>query len=548
MYFLLWLLIAVYFGCLAACNVCFAARMPGAISRWLAIGVIGTFLSLLLTLLGFFMWLWEFDDHGWFSPCQTCCGNPKIMEGNFYPYATLAITIVGSHFGLAYWGLQKMGGRPRAAEWSMRRLLAVSLVFLIAAGMNYQAMDRKAKAELSRAHADSIEHLVRIHGPPIPDLENGWLTYKSIDRAVIEADLPPAYRTWRQNKAEWDWAFPSNDPTVSTYAILIAPAIPQIRAAADFPSCQAPLVIFPVGAFEPINTQTTSQLRPLGWILAFDAYYQAAQNQSHETVQDVLAMRRISEHLAQDLDRYSLYASLGCEDASTDIIKFHLQRYLFSESDLTSLAQAVTPHRSVYLPRYLQANEQQYRGTYASLYLTSKINFQYGSDSFRMSFGRVFLAQYDFHILAMTEKLRSVPAEQNPKQLLAAADHQARWFPYLNTGYLSVTFLDDSSGLLRSIVRTETRSQLARTGIAAYLFALKEARFPESIRELQGFQPDLNLTDPCSGEPLKLVNEGDKFTIYSVGLNQQDDFGSIGTDRDQEHTDIVFTLNLPPAF
>lgn len=493
------------------------------------------------------MWQWEFDDHGWYSACQCCYGNPKIMEGNFYPYATLAITIVGSHFGLAYWGLQKIGGRPRAAEWSMRRLLAVSLAFLIAAGMNYQAMDRKAKAELSRAHADSIEQLIRIHGPPIPDLENGWLTYKSIDRAVIEANLPPAYRTWRQINDEWNQAFPSNDPTVSTYAILIAPAIPQIRAAADFPSCQAPLVIFPVGAFEPIDTQLTSQLRPLGSILAFDAYYQAAQNQSHETVQDVLAMRRISEHLAQDLDRYSLDASLSCENASTDIIQFHLQRYLFSESDLTSLAQAVTPHRSVYLPRYLQANAQLPRGTYASAYLTSNINFQYGSDSIRLSLGRVFFAQYDFRILAMTEKLCSVPAEQSPKQLLAAADHQARWFPYLNTGYLSVTFLDDSSGLLRSIVRTETRSQLTRAGIAAYLFALKEARFPVSIRELQAFQPDLNLTDPCNGAPLKLVNEGDKFTIYSVGLNQHDDFGSIGTDRDQEHTDIVFTVNLPPS-
>lgn len=547
MYFLLWLFIALYFGFLAACNVCFAARMPGAVSRWFAIGINGTFLSLILSLLGFFLWQWEFDDQGWFSACQSCYGNPKIMEGNFYPYATLAITIVGSHFGLAYWGLQKIGGRPRAAEWSMRRLLTISLAFLIAAGLNYQAMDRKAKADLSRVHADSIEQFKRIHGPPIPDSENAWSTYKSIDSAVIASSLPPAYMTWRQIEYENKGAFPSTDPTVSTYATQIAPAIPQIRAAAEFPSCQAPLIIFPVGAFEPIDTQTTSQLGSLGRILAFDAYYQSAQNQSHEAVQDVLAMRRISEHLAQDLNQYSLSSSLGCENVSTDIIQFHLQRYLFSESDLTFLAQAVTPHRSVYLPRYLQANAQLSRGTYASLYLSSNINFHFFSDSSRSAIGRVFFAQYDFRILAMAEKLRSIPDEQTPQQLLAAADHQAMWFPYLNTGYLSVIFLDDSSDLLRSIVKTETRSQLTRAGIAAYLFALKEARFPESIRELQAFQPDLNLTDPCSGDPLKLVNEGNKFTIYSVGLNQRDDCGSVGTYYSQEHSDIVFTLNLPPS-
>lgn len=547
MYFLLWLFLALYFGFLAACNVCFAARMPGRFSRWFAIGVNGTFLSLLSIILGFFMWVWEFDDRGLFAACQGCYGNPKVMEGNFYPYITLAITIVGSHFGLAYWGLQKIGGRPRAAGWSMRRLLAISLAFLIAAGTNYQVMDRKAKAGLLHVYTDSVEQIKQIYGPPIPDSENGWSSYKRIDSAGINANFPPAYITWLQVEDDKKWSFPSNDPTVANFATLIVPAIPEIRAAAEFPSCQAPLEIHPIGAFQPADTQTQSQLAPLGRILAFDAYYQADQNRPQETVQDVLAMRRISHHLAQDVNRYSLLSSLGLERTSNDIIQLHLQRFLFSESDLNALAQAVTPHRNASLPRYLQANAQLPRGSYASFYQSSNFTHGFRSDIFCLALGRVFFAQYDFRVLDMAEKMRSVPAEQNPQQLLAAADHQAMWYPYLRTGYMSVIFLDDTSGDLRSIVKTETQSLLTRAGIFAYLFALREARFPQSIRELQAFQPDLNLTDPYSGDPLQLVNEGEKFTIYSVGLNRRDDCGAVGTYYSQEHTDIVFTLNLPPS-
>ena len=96
-------------------------------------------------------------------------------------------------------------------------------------------------------------------------------------------------------------------------------------------------------------------------------------------------------------------------------------------------------------------------------------------------------------------------------------------------------------------LRAKANLRCAATGIAVERFRLASGRWPDSLEELpRNLLPAIPL-DPFDGKPLKFVQRADGVTIYSVGLDEQDDGGAIpiGKTTNEPGQDVGFRLYNP---
>lgn len=548
MYFLFWLSLAAYFGFLSAMNVRFAARLPSVIFRWLAIVIHG---MLLLSLLGYFGIYVYVADYGasnrFLASFSENVEQAPISEGLFFPYLLLAGTIVSTFIFLSIFGFRKCDAKPHAATWPSMPILLASLASLFGAGMVYRTLDRIATADLFRHDAAAVQQLQQIYGPDISEEKNAWATYTVIGDLDSLQPFPPFYQAWNYQNPQ---TFPAEDPSLLPFMEKIQPTIIKLRAASEIPHLQSPNRIMPVGSLECITFEPTIS-DSFVWrkLLCFDAYFQATQNHSHEATQNILAMQRIANQAAQHQDKHSLAHSLDGEKSAAIAIESLLGKHLFSRSELIQLSNGFSKNKMKRLATALEVDRLNTRRDYITWY-TDSICDGFDPGDVMCDVGRVFFAQHNLAVVNRESNHRSKTLQQDSWNVQQSAIQREFVTPAAYTGY----FCESNScyghpivGFIVDTVLCEARIRLTQAGIAAYLFALQEGRFPKTLAELHTFDPTLNLTDPCSGKPLKMIHHAEKLFLYSVGENQRDD-QPFPNEYPTRHDDIFFTIHLPPVF
>ena len=88
------------------------------------------------------------------------------------------------------------------------------------------------------------------------------------------------------------------------------------------------------------------------------------------------------------------------------------------------------------------------------------------------------------------------------------------------------------SAAARSAARAQATVNLARVAIALERNRLEHGSLPERLEELAPRFLDPVPPDPVTGQPLRYRrDEGDRFTLYSLGMNRQDDGGAVPVTR-----------------
>jgi len=540
MYFLLWLFIAFYFACLAACNVCFAARMPGVISRWLAISVTSILLLAIMLNIGCYVFIYEYGGTPFLSQFNYAYDDPRpVLQGHFFPYLALATTILGIQFALGIWGLRKIDNQLRAARWPLPKLLLASFICLLGTGTIHRIIDGLAVRDLVKKDADARRQLAELLGPNLSDSENAWIAYQAVPSLPSLAEIP---------EVDWDGAasgkgLPTSYPAVAEFANQIREIVLQIRSASAFPLCQIHDKTPPVGSLSSFSLGERSFDGAVAtWrdVLQFDAHFQASKQNVGEAILDIQALLQLSKHLAQDRTVIALIKSHACERAAIQVIQSLLANHHLSSDELEQLFQHLYCDRRQNLAETLQREDLDLRRDVVTYYLPPIHNKKWDAITLRLDLGRVFFAPYEFQVLDRTRPFRTTKPDESFASLLATLQSRYRSWYELQSGYLdnnpschgNATF-----GLIDDAVQNEGRCRQTQVAISASLFALKEKRFPESLQELQAFAPSLNVMDPVNGKPFQLIPDRSRLTICD----------GLGRSVASEKSRMEFTLNLPPT-
>lgn len=522
MYFLLWLLIVIYFGLLAACNVYFAARMPGAISRWLAIGVTSSLLLAIMMNIGCYVFAYEYGGNPFLSHFDYAYNDSRpVLKGQFLPYLALATTIVGIHFSLVFWGLRKIDDQLRAARWPFTRLVVASFVCLFGAGMVFRIFDGLAVSDLLKKDADSKRQLIELLGPNLSDSENAWIAYQAVTSLPSSSEIPEV--NWDGNESKK--GLPANDPAVAEFANRIRDTVVHIRSASAISLCQIHDKALPMGSISsyslgerPFNGEVAT------WrdVLQFDSHFQASRQRIAEALLDIQALLQLSKHLAQDRTVIALKNSHACERAAIQAIHSLLTNHHLSSGDLEQLFQQLSYNRRQILAETLQREDLDLRRDIVTYYLPPNQNKIWDSTTLQMNLGRAFFASYEFQVLDQTRPFRTTRPDESFASLLDTDKSRYRSWYELQAGHLyNIPSCHGNAifGLIDDAVHMESKCRQTQVAISASLFALNERRFPDSLEELQAFAPSLNAVDPVSGKPFQLIPYG-RCLIICEGLGR----------------------------
>ena len=98
-----------------------------------------------------------------------------------------------------------------------------------------------------------------------------------------------------------------------------------------------------------------------------------------------------------------------------------------------------------------------------------------------------------------------------------------------SVGYLSLSL----TGHVSKFATTQTGINLAVTACALERFWIEHGEYPDALGELEPVYLETVPHDVMTGEPLKYRHEGERFVLYSVGLNGVDDGGVVVFDPER---------------
>jgi hypothetical protein len=106
-------------------------------------------------------------------------------------------------------------------------------------------------------------------------------------------------------------------------------------------------------------------------------------------------------------------------------------------------------------------------------------------------------------------------------------------------------FLPACCKIYDASLRTTAQLRCAVVGLAVERFRMKKGRWPQSLDEIPKDILAAIPLDPFDGKPLKFVKRDDGVTIYSVGMDEVDNGGNVGSQKIAPGTDIGFRLYDP---
>lgn len=534
MFWLLWILLAVSGGLVAAWWVAVAARISHWVPRYLLLLIVVAVGMVPAWILGIFVSRWE--------------GNAFLfgIEGSSIDYLALIATVLGTLIFLANKGFRKHEEVCLAVKWSRLKLSLGAVGSFAGAVLVFWLMDQAAQRRLIAWEKELLKeqekHVAPLAGTP----EDPYLIYEK-----IVASFPDeVYLLYKDAKAKnSSEPFPASvvsDPESIDYVKRSEPLVDEIRRATLLPNLRNQTAL-KSSDYESSDSQKNRIIgSKIAFILTLSIRVHASQGELRRAIEEVAILQQLSEQAAQYKMVAGQMESLQYQRYALHDLEYLLQNYRVSEADL-NLASL--------------ESKKTIKERLVEIYPLDTI------------MGTRFVIDRELGRLKMPPRLESEYRRKLMPRRVLNATYSQKWFESeLSSirGGLKFPAVDEArlrqnnqnslrttdvnfagrflpSGLISLYttgVRNDVERQVARVAVAAYRYTVRHGDFPESIEVLSEIDPEMNWEDPYSNGPLKMRRKGDTLTIYSVGNNGEDDGGapySVGQ-WDKLQGDLPFTI------
>ncbi len=548
MFFLFTLALAAYFGLLAAWLITLAAKLPGPITR-------GIFLTILLLVgisfaAGLYFYVTDAHDALQKEEYSRIQVWHHFALALWLPLGLLWLFSAITFISLTTIGLRKVGPTFRASHWPQARLLWSAITSAFIAAFIFQALDRAKKIELTQQASIARAELRQILQLKLPANENAWLKYQEISKSLNVKDHSSVYRRWAREVGEGDFERIYTSPTAKPLTDAVERIVREARIASALPKRE---VDFQGGNphIEIIVRNASYEDAKLTFgLLRTNAYLNAKRGKRAEAIRSLCAMQQMSVQWTTELDQYAYYYALEFQEAVCVDLSRMLSQTPFTEAELKLLPSFSAAHTSQRMSETVAFEQRRDRLKMAEDYLSD--NFMRGDYSplekwwlkNLLDLERVFLSQTDLETAwSYHQDWQSVSGLRS-FELLTQVDKikQKQKSRYLGQSTTATTIGYDK--MCRAIIQFEAMSHVTQLGIAAYRYHLQHGHYPAALTDLAQADPTLNLIDPFTNVPLKLLRKHNELIIYSVGPDRKDD-GGLSYSGYGNNFDLLFKLRLP---
>lgn len=549
MFFLFALALAAYFGFLAAWLITLTAKLPGPISRGIFLTIVtlsgAAFGALLLYLLR--------DTHDALRKEEYNRINllHHLAYVQWLPLSLLWLTTAITFLTLAILGLRKVGSTFRASHWPQARLLGSAITCAFIAAFLFQALDRAKKIELTEQASIVRKDLRQILAVNLPASENAAIEYQKLGQQFGSKGFSERYHQWVRTMGGGDVRKIYSDSKVIKYVDQLAPLIPKIRKAAAIPHRQIDIKNGDPDVESYVRQMALLDAQFAFRLLLISARIQADRGKQSEAIANLQAMQQMATQWTTEPDQYAYYYALMFQGEFCDELSRFLQAYPLSEPELDLLfsfsasdaaqrmpetvALEQTRDKAILLKHYV---EQDYIGGQSSplqkWWLKNLLDLE-----------RVFLSPTDLETAWAYHQDWQAVSGLRSFELLMQVDKikQKQKSRYLGRSTMATTIGYDK--MCRAIIQFEAMSRVTQLGIAAHRYHPQHGQYPAALSDLAQADPTLNLIDPFTNEPLKLIRQADHLLIYSVGPDLTDD-GGLSYNGYGNNFDQLFRLFPPP--
>lgn len=516
MFWLLWILLAVCGGLVAAWWVAVAARIRHGVPRYLLLLIVVAAGMVPAWILGIFVGRWE--------------GKPFLLsvEAPSIDYLALVAIFLGAMIYLAIKGFRKHEGICLAVKWSRWKLALVAVVSFAGAVLVFWLMDQAAQQKLIAWNKELQTEQEKHVAPLVGTEEDPYLIYEK-----IVADFPDeVYLLYKEakdkNPNDHIPASVVSDPESIDYVKRSEPLIEEIRRATLLPNLRNQTALKSSGDdFSDLQKNRVIGLR-IAFILTLNIRVHASQGNLRRALEEVAILQQLSEQAAQYKMVAGQMESLQYQRFAVRDLEYLLQNYRVSEADLNLVS--LENHKAI-------------KDRLVEIYPLDKImgtRFVIDREMGRLEMPPHLESKYRFEL--MPRRVLNAFYSQKWFESELSAIRRGLQFPAVdearlrqnNQNSLRTTdvnfagrFLPSGLTYLYTIgVRNDVERQVARVAVAAYRYMLRHGDFPESLEVLREMDPEMSLADPYSNGLLKMLRKGDTLTIYSVGNNGEDDGGA----------------------
>ncbi|MGV3604761.1 MAG: hypothetical protein ACO1RA_00025 [Planctomycetaceae bacterium] len=537
MYFwLLWILLAVCGGLVAAWWVAVAARIRHGVPRYLLLLIVVAAGMVPAWILGEFVSNW---------------GNtPRILESPIIGYFALVATFIGTMIYLAIKGFRKHEGNCLAVKWSRWKLALGAAVSFAGAVLVFWLMDQAAKQRLIAWDKELQTEQEKHVAPLVGTEEDPYLIYEK-----IVADFPDeVYLLYKEakdkNPNDHIPASVVSDPESIAYVKRSEPLIEEIRRATLLPSLRNQSALKSFGdEFSDSQKNRFIGLK-IAFILTLNIRVHASQGNLRRALEEVAILQQLSEQAAQYKMVAGQMESLQYQRFALRDLEYLLQNYRVSDADLNLVSLE---------------SKTTIKDRLVEVYPLDKImgtRFEIDRELGRREMPPHLESKYRFEL--MPRRALNAFYSQKWFESELSAIRSGLKFPAVdearlrqnNQNSLRTTdvnfagrFLPSGLTTLYTIgVRNDVERQVARVAVAAYRYTIRNGDFPETLEVLREMDPEMSLADPYSNGLLKMLRKDNMLTIFSVGPNGTDD-GGVPYSRDQgkELGDLPFTIGKGTA-
>ncbi len=477
----------------------------------------------------------------------------RMGSALFLPVASLFGAIVVGGLVLLVLGLRRDQTKyVRAASWSPRALALAALAALAVHTMTFWNLDLAVRQRMDAMRIEAGTLALAVSPPRVPDGENAAIYYQQAFEGGLLDQPPEGYEDWLATLGDTPETFDFDQPEFVAYMQRRGPLLALVRQASAMPQCT-----FNRDWGRPSFTMLlpeTQNMRAAARDLKLEAHYRAAHGDLRGAAENVLALHRMAEHVAQEPLLVSLLVSYALDAIAVNTLEHLLRMHPFTSEDLAVLdGWRLTPAN----PRLQRA----YRMEEAfALAMFNQVAEWREMDALGQQLGitsgwppnvsavyRVFFLSDDLadYREAMARIQRSVMLPYRERQrVLNDLETDRKNTPM---GIVSRLLVPALGAVETASARHDAQQRLALVALAAQRYRGQHGGYPERLEDLTADGAVVLLKDPFSNEQLRLAARGEGIVIYSLGPNLQDD-GGAAPDEQLQTGDIIFTLNpLPNA-
>ena len=297
-------------------------------------------------------------------------------------------------------------------------------------------------------------------------------------------------------------------------------------------------------------------MRYMASLLALDGQDKAAAGDVRGAIQDINTRLVMARHAATEPLLIALLVSAGIQNNALGALQRLLERKNISAADIATLRIENGPSYRKLLERALRMEEAIRLTTFYQVDVECQFSRIVRYDGQEVP-GDHPILESD-RVFAFVHRLFLLPGELEVSRQISHEMHVAAGKPYGEAkplweqcatqarfhggALMNTVFIPSAAAYGQASTRADATRQVARLGVAAYLYREKNGHFPEKLNDLA---PDYILTlptDPFDGKPMKWKRTDHGIVIYSVGPDMVDD-GGAPFDPTKQTGDITFEVS-----